>query len=88
MAKRRNVSRVELDAAIRVIYFCQYRNKQTAMKLTPVIERYVLHWGEMGSRWGVNRSVAQVHALLYLAGRPMTAEEIDRKSTRLNSSHT
>jgi DNA-binding transcriptional regulator GbsR (MarR family) len=46
------------------------------MKLTPVIERYVLHWGEMGSRWGVNRSVAQVHALLYLAGRPMTAEEI------------
>ncbi len=46
------------------------------MKLTPVIERYVLHWGEMGTRWGVNRSVAQIHALLFLAGRPMTAEEI------------
>ena len=46
------------------------------MKLTPTIERYVLHWGEMGTRWGVNRSVAQIHALLYLAPKPMTAEEI------------
>ena len=46
------------------------------MKLTPAIERFVLHWGEMGGRWGVNRSVAQIHALLYLSGEPMTAEEI------------
>jgi DNA-binding transcriptional regulator GbsR (MarR family) len=46
------------------------------MRLTPVMERYVLHWGEMGTRWGVNRSVAQIHALLYLAPRPLTAEEI------------
>ncbi|HVJ53342.1 MAG TPA: MarR family transcriptional regulator [Aliidongia sp.] len=46
------------------------------MLLTPVIERYVLHWGEMGTRWGVNRSVAQIHALLYLAAAPLTAEEI------------
>lgn len=46
------------------------------MKLTPVMERFILHWGEMGSRWGVNRSVAQVHALLYLAGRPLTADEV------------
>jgi len=46
------------------------------MKLTPVMERYILHWGEMGSRWGVNRSVAQTHALLYLVGRPMHAEEL------------
>lgn len=46
------------------------------MKLTPAMERYVLHWGEMGTRWGVNRSVSQIHALLYLAGRPLTAEEI------------
>jgi len=38
--------------------------------------RFVLHWGEMGSRWGVNRTVAQVHALLFLLGRPMNAEEI------------
>jgi DNA-binding transcriptional regulator GbsR (MarR family) len=40
------------------------------------MQRYILHWGEMGTRWGVNRSVAQIHALLYLAGRPMHAEEI------------
>lgn len=44
--------------------------------MKPVTERFVLHWGEMGSRWGVNRTVAQIHALLYLTGRPMHAEEI------------
>lgn len=36
----------------------------------------ILHWGEMGERWGVNRSVGQIHALLYLVGKPLTAEEI------------
>lgn len=46
------------------------------MRLTPVMEKYILHWGEMGSRWGVNRTVAQIHALLYLAGKPLTADEI------------
>lgn len=46
------------------------------MKLTPVMEKYVLHWGEMGARWGVNRTVAQIHALLYLSPDPLTAEEI------------
>jgi DNA-binding transcriptional regulator GbsR (MarR family) len=46
------------------------------MKLTPLMERYVLHWGEMGTRWGVNRTVAQIHALLYLSPRPLPAEEI------------
>jgi DNA-binding transcriptional regulator GbsR (MarR family) len=38
--------------------------------------RFVLHWGEMGWRWGVNRTVAQLHALLFLLGRPMHAEEM------------
>jgi DNA-binding transcriptional regulator GbsR (MarR family) len=38
--------------------------------------RFVLHWGEMGSRWGMNRTVSQVHALLFFTGRPMHAEEI------------
>ena len=42
----------------------------------PVGRRFVLHWGEMGWRWGVNRTVSQIHALLFLAGRPMHAEEI------------
>ncbi len=45
-------------------------------KLHPAIERFVLHWGEMGGQWGVNRSVSQIHALLYVSDRPLTAEEI------------
>ena len=46
------------------------------MKLTPTLERFILHWGEMGWRWGINRSVAQVHALLMVAPKPLPAEEI------------
>lgn len=46
------------------------------MTLSPLSERFVLHWGEMGSRWGINRTVAQIHALLFVQGRPMTAEDI------------
>lgn len=45
-------------------------------KLPGSIERFVLHWGEMGGFWGVNRSVAQIHAFLMTAERPMTAEDI------------
>ena len=41
-----------------------------------VERRFILHWGEMGARWGINRTVAQTHALLYLSPRPMHAEEI------------
>lgn len=40
------------------------------------MERFILGWGEMGAQWGVNRSVAQIHALLYLSDRPLTAEAI------------
>ncbi len=46
------------------------------MKLTPIMRKYILHWGEMGSRWGLNRTVSQIHALLYLAPSALTAEEI------------
>ena len=46
------------------------------MELSPAMERYVLHWGEMGTRWGVNRSVAQIHALLYLSADPLPADDI------------
>ena len=46
------------------------------MNLSPTISRFVLHWGEMGARWGVNRTVAQIHALLYITGRAMPADEI------------
>jgi DNA-binding transcriptional regulator GbsR (MarR family) len=44
--------------------------------LPPAIERFVLHWGEMGSAWSVNRSVAQIHALLYVSDEPLAAEDI------------
>lgn len=46
------------------------------MELHPVEEAFILHWGDMGSRWGVSRSMAQIHALLFLADRPLTAEEL------------
>lgn len=46
------------------------------MEMTPVQRKFVLHWGEMGSRWGINRTVAQIHALLYISPRPLHAEEI------------
>lgn len=46
------------------------------MELDAVTRKFILHWGEMGARWGVNRTVAQIHALLFLADRPLHAEEI------------
>lgn len=46
------------------------------MKLTKTKEQFILHWGEMGTKWGVNRSVSQIHALLFIVGKPMNAEEI------------
>jgi len=47
-------------------------------RLTSVQEKFILHWGEMGTRWGINRTVAQIHALLYLSADPLHAEEIAR----------
>jgi DNA-binding transcriptional regulator GbsR (MarR family) len=44
--------------------------------LTIIQERFVLSWGEMGAKWGINRTVAQIHALLFLSPRPLHAEEI------------
>ena len=44
--------------------------------LTPNQQKFILHWGEMGTKWGVNRSVAQTHALLYISDSPRNAEEI------------
>lgn len=46
------------------------------MELSDINRRFVLHWGEMGSAWGVNRTVAQIHALLFVHGRPLHAEEL------------
>ena len=46
------------------------------MQLTPTMQKYILHWGEVGTRWGVNRTVAQIHALLFLVNTPQTAEAV------------
>ncbi len=45
-------------------------------KLSSVQQKFILHWGEMGTRWGINRTVAQIHALLYMSPQPLPAEEI------------
>src|SRR6266545_4872582 len=45
-------------------------------KLSSVQQKFILHWGEMGTRWGVNRTVAQVHALLYISPQPLNADDI------------
>ena len=49
------------------------------------VEAFILHWGEMGTNWGVNRSVAQIHALLYLSDKPLHAEEISDTLTLARS---
>jgi DNA-binding transcriptional regulator GbsR (MarR family) len=46
------------------------------MSITPLEQKFVLHWGEMGTRWGINRTVAQIHALLFVSPKPLHAEEI------------
>lgn len=46
------------------------------MKLTPITEAFVLHFGEMGSRWGISRTVGQIYALLFVSERPLPADEI------------
>ena len=52
------------------------KTKMTQNALTPVAQKFILHWGEMGTRWGINRTVAQVHALLFLSPQPLPADEI------------
>ncbi|MEE4186128.1 MAG: MarR family transcriptional regulator, partial [Gammaproteobacteria bacterium] len=46
------------------------------MNVTPLKQRFILHFGEMGSRWGINRTVGQIYALLYVADRPLNADDI------------
>ena len=50
--------------------------EQTKARLTPVQQKFIVHWGEMGARWGINRTVAQIHALLFLSPTPLNAEDI------------
>ena len=46
------------------------------MDLGPTQRKFIFHWGEMGTRWGINRTVAQIHALLYISRDPLNAEQI------------
>jgi DNA-binding transcriptional regulator GbsR (MarR family) len=46
------------------------------INLTPLAQKFILHFGEMGSRWGINRTVGQMYALLYVSGKPLNADEI------------
>ena len=47
-----------------------------SLPLTPVMQKFILHWGEMGTKWGINRTVAQIHALLFLSPEPLHAEQL------------
>lgn len=49
------------------------------MSLNPAQQQFILHWGEMSSHWGINRSMAQIHALLYLSQEPLNAEQIGER---------
>lgn len=53
-----------------------YFTVKTEMELNPVIHKLVVHWGDMGARWGISRTVAQIHALLYFSPQPLTADAI------------
>ncbi|WP_431477916.1 GbsR/MarR family transcriptional regulator [Massilia eburnea] len=46
------------------------------VNLSPLAQKFILHFGEMGSRWGINRTVGQIYALLYVNNRPLNADEI------------
>src|SRR5690349_5468375 len=57
------------------VYSVSTEMKETG-PLSPVQQKFILHWGEMGTRWGINRTVAQIHALLFISPKPLTAEDI------------
>jgi DNA-binding transcriptional regulator GbsR (MarR family) len=60
-----------------ILYFLfRQTSKKYMKKLSPVEQKFILHWGEMGTRWGINRTVAQIHALLFITKEPLNAEDI------------
>jgi len=60
----------------RFMIFLKFTKYRKFMNISATTEKFVLHWGEMGARWGVSRTVSQIHALLYLSERALNAEEI------------
>lgn len=59
-----------------VIYDISVMTELTDKNESHAMNNFILYWGDMGNQWGVNRSVAQIHALLYLSVKPLNAEEI------------
>src|SRR5262245_44710 len=59
------------------VYVMSVYSVMTEMKkLSPVQQKFILHWGEMGTRWGINRTVAQIHALLFISQSPLNADDL------------
>jgi DNA-binding transcriptional regulator GbsR (MarR family) len=72
---RHKITKTRLADIDDVNYFCLYRNKRMT-ELNPIARKFVLHWGELGTRWGINRTMAQIHALLLSTGQPHSMDEI------------
>jgi DNA-binding transcriptional regulator GbsR (MarR family) len=65
-----------VQSIVSTVYSVVTELTEIIMPLTPIEQKFILHWGEMGTRWGINRTVAQVHALLFVSPKPLHAEEI------------
>lgn len=51
---------------------------ESTIKISEAVRKFILHWGEMGTKWGINRTVSQIHALLYISEEPLNAEQISQ----------
>jgi len=60
----------------RALFLYKQKLQKAVNGISPLQQKFILHWGEMGTRWGINRTVAQVHALLFISERAMPADEI------------
>jgi DNA-binding transcriptional regulator GbsR (MarR family) len=65
-----------VDVVSCVLHIPSMQNIEKHAPLSPVQQKFILHWGEMGTRWGINRTVAQIHALLFISPRPLNADDI------------
>jgi DNA-binding transcriptional regulator GbsR (MarR family) len=66
---------IHIESAI-ISVITENSERKHIMNMTPLSQDFVLHFGEMGSRWGINRTVGQIYALLYVSERPLNADEI------------
>ena len=67
-----------LAYSLYTVYSVLTEMNETSIQLSQVQEKFILHWGEMGTKWGINRTVAQIHALLYIWPEPLNAEQITK----------